>query len=206
MIEVNLFAIPAGESRIKVGRCVARNRFDKEAMGVTIEQFVKGFLKDNLDKFEAGIGNPELTEMINSTGVFGRHDLVSVNYYLSQAGYIVKIFNVTEDEDDPVTVPSGIIEWNSIDHNFLQYDYPTATKVIPGDGMDIPATLRNIVEASDLFNTDKFAGLKNPLLDILNNVDKVKAVTGNVNSTLITRLYDLLDELGIEIFCATPED
>ena len=151
MIEVNLFAIPAGESRIKVGRCVVRNRFDKESMGITIEQFVKGFLKDNLDKFEAGIGNPELTEMINSTQVLGRHDLVSINYYLSQIGYIVKIFNVADDEDDPVTVPTGVIEWNSIDHNFLQYDYPTATKVIPGEGMDIPAVLRSIVEASDLF-------------------------------------------------------
>jgi hypothetical protein len=114
--------------------------------------------------------------------------------------------NVTDDEEDPVTVPSGIIEWNSIDHNFLQYDYPTATKIIPGEGMDIPAVLRRIVETCGPFNIDKFAGLKNPLLEMLNNLDRVKSVTGNVNSSITTRLYDLLDQLGIEVFCATPED
>ena len=206
MIEVNLFSIPVGEAGIKVGKCIVRNRFDKESMGITVEQFVKGFLKDNLDKFEAGIGSPELTEMINSTQTLSRKDLASINYYLSQIGYTVKIFNVTDDEEDPVTVPSGIIEWNSIDHNFLQYDYPTATKIIPGEGMDIPAVLRRIVETCGLFNIDKFAGLKNPLLEMLNNLDRVKSVTGNVNSSITTRLYDLLDQLGIEVFCATPED
>lgn len=206
MIEVNLFSIPVGEAGIKVGKCIVRNRFDKESMGITVEQFVKGFLKDNLDKFEAGIGSPELTEMINSTQTLSRKDLASINYYLSQIGYTVKIFNVTDDEEDPVTVPSGIIEWNSIDHNFLQYDYPTATKIIPGEGMDIPAVLRRIVETCGLFNIDKFAGLKNPLLEMLNNLDRIKSVTGNVNSSITTRLYDLLDQLGIEVFCATPED
>ena len=206
MIEVNLFSIPAGESRIKVGKCVVRNRFDKDSMGITIEQFVKGFLKDNLDKFEAGIGSPELTEMINSEQTLSRKDLASVNYYLSQIGYTVKIFNVADDEEDPVTVPSGIIEWNSIDRNFLQYDYPTATKNIPGEGMDIPAVLRQIVETSGLFNLDKFAGLKNPLLELLNNLDRVKEVTGDVSSSITTRIYDLLDELGVDVFCATPED
>ena len=175
-------------------------------MGITIEQFVKGFLKDNLDKFEAGIGSPELTEMINSEQTLSRKDLACVNYYLSQIGYTVKIFNVADDEEDPVTVPSGIIEWNSIDRNFLQYDYPTATKIIPGEGMDIPAVLRQIVETSGLFNLDKFAGLKNPLLELLNNLDRVKEVTGDVSSSITTRIYDLLDELGIDVFCATPED
>ena len=165
-----------------------------------------GQMKDNLDKFEAGIGSPELTEMINSEQILSRKDLACVNYYLSQIGYTVKIFNVADDEEDPVTVPSGIIEWNSIDRNFLQYDYPTATKIIPGEGMDIPAVLRQIVETSGLFNLDKFAGLKNPLLELLNNLDRVKEVTGDVSSSITTRIYDLVDELGIDVFCATPED
>ena len=56
MIEVNLYSIPVDDFNSRVGRCVARNRFDKETMGVTIEEFVKGFLRDNLDKIESKLG------------------------------------------------------------------------------------------------------------------------------------------------------
>ena len=47
MIEVNLYSIPAQEMNSMVGRCVARSRFDKEGMGVSVMEFVKGFLKNN---------------------------------------------------------------------------------------------------------------------------------------------------------------
>ena len=206
MIEVNLVAIPSDDPRSRVGKCVARNRFDKEAMGVTVENFVKGFLKDNLDKFEAGIGTPELTEIINSAQNLTRHDLASINYYLGTAGFKVVIFNVADDEDNAVTVPSGIVEWNVIDSNFVQYDYPTAVKIIPGQGMEIPSVLKQVVENSNLFAEGKFSGLKNPFTDLIKNLEKVKEVMGSVSAALTTKIYDLLDEMGIEVFCMTSED
>jgi hypothetical protein len=60
MIEVNLYAITPNDFNSRVGRCVARNRFDQEAMGIGVIEFAKGFLKENLDKFEGGIGNNDL--------------------------------------------------------------------------------------------------------------------------------------------------
>ena len=207
MIELNLFKIPAGEWTSKVGVCVARNRFDKDAMGVTIEEFARGFLKDNMDKFEAGIGSAELTETINSTGFISRKDLACINYYLSQVGYILKIFNVTDDETNATGVPSGeVVEWNVIDHNFIQYDYPTAIKIIPGEGLDIPSILKQVIDQSELFDSDKFAGLKNPFTELMNALNSIKAATGDINSGITTRIYALLDELGIELMCIRGEN
>lgn len=208
MIEVNLYSIQPGDNHAMVGKCVARNRFDKEAMGVSIEEFVKGFLKNNLEKFEAGIGNSDLVELINSTDVtFSRRDLACINYYLINAGYMLQVQNVTDDEENAVGVPNGdVIEWNIIDNNFIQFDYPTATKIIPGDGLEIPAILRQIVERSGLFNPDKFSGLKNPFTELLINLDKVKTATGSINSSIVTKIYEYLDTLGYKVFCATSED
>jgi hypothetical protein len=207
MIEINLLQIPAGEWTSTVGKCIARNRFDKDAMGVTIEEFARGFLKDNLEKFESGIGSSELVETINSTGFFSRKDLACINYYLSKVGYRVKIFNVTDDEVDATGVPSGeIVEWNVIDHNFLQYDYPTAIKIIPGEGLDIPGILHQVVDQTGVFDPDKFAGLKNPFTELLNALDSIKSTTGAVNSGITTRIYGLLDEVGIELLCLRSED
>lgn len=206
MIEVNLYSIPAGDVNSRVGKCVARNRFDKDSMGVSIEEFVKGFLKDNLEKFEVGVGNSDLTEMINSTTTMTRKDLACVNYYLMEAGYKVQIQNVADDEENATDVPAGVVEWNIVDHNFVQFDYPTTTKIIPGEGMEVPAVLHQIVDQSGLFNLDKFAGLKNPFTELLTNVDRIKNLTGSVSSALVSRIYDYLDQLGIEVFCAVSED
>lgn len=206
MIEVNLYSIPAGESSANVGKCIARSRFDKETMGVGVEEFVKGFLKENAEKFEAGLGNG-ITEMINSSTNLTRKDISCINHYLIQSGYIVKVYNVTDDEENPNGIPAGgVSEWNIIDHNFIQYDYPTATKIIPGADSDVPSILRKVVDQSGLFNTDKFAGLKNPFTEILNNIDRIKKVSGTVHAGLVSKVYQYLDELGFEIFCATSED
>ena len=207
MIEVNLYSIPKGDNSARVGKCLARNRFDREAMGVSVPEFVKGFLKDNLDKFEIGIANPELNSLINSDGVLSRKDLACINYYLVQSGFMFQVQNVADDEDNATGVPSGdVIEWNVIDKNFLQNDYPTAIKILPSVEEDIPSILKKVVEQTNLFNADKFTGVKNPFTDLFTNIDRIKTVTGSINSSLVSRVYEYLDQMGIEIFCATSEE
>lgn len=207
MIEVNLYSIPAGDNTARVGKCLARNRFDREAMGVSVPEFVKGFLRENLDKFETGVANPELNSLINSDGILSRKDLACINYYLVQSGFMFQVINVADDEENPNGVPNGdVIEWNVIDNNFIQNDYPTATKIIPSVDQDIPTTLKQIVNESGLFDNDKFAGLKNPFSNLFTNIERIKNVSGSINATLVSRVYEALDQVGFSIFCATSED
>jgi hypothetical protein len=93
-----------------------------------------------------------------------------------------------------------------IDHNFLQYDYPTAIKILPSEGLDIPAILHQVVDQTGVFDNDKFAGLKNPFTELLNALDSIKSTTGAVNSGITTRIYAILDEVGIELSCLRSED
>ena len=205
MIEVNLYSIPVDDFNSRVGRCVARNRFDKETMGVTIEEFVKGFLRDNLDKIESKLGMGDLSEIINGEGMLTRRDLSCLNYYLNKVGLKFQIQNVTDDEENPTGIPDGAIEWNIINKNFIQYDYPTAIKILPGLEKDIPVVLREIVENSGAFK-DKFEHMKNPFTELLDNLDRIKSVSGAVNSAIVGKIYECLDQIGIEVFCATSED
>lgn len=206
MIEVNLYSVPAQDMDSMVGRCIARARFDKEGMGVSIMEFVKGFLKENLSRFESTVGNKDLSSLINSDTLLSTRDLACINYCLAQSGFVVQIQNVADDEENATGVPSGeVIEWNVIDRNFIQYDYPTATKIIPGD-KSIPEILRMIVNQSGLFDSDKFAGIKNPFTELLNNLDRIKNISGAVNPSITSQIYNLLDKMGIKVFCATSED
>ena len=205
MIEVSMYSIPADDFNSRVGRCIARNRFDRETIGTSIEDFCKGFLKDNLDRIEAKVGYGNISDIVNSSDALTRKDLSCINYYLNREGLKIQIQNVADDEENATTVPSGIVEWNIINRNFIQNDYPTTTKIIPSPDQDIIDVLNQVIENSDLFN-EKFAGMPNPFKELLDNLKRVKDISGSINSTLVSRVYELLDQLGFDVFCATSED
>lgn len=206
MIEVSLYSVQGTDPSVMVGRCVARSRFDQETMGINAMQFVKGFLRNNLDTLDGALSSSELSSFLNSDTTMTTKDFASICYFLSQAGYKVTIWNVTDDEDNAQGVPDGdVIEWNVIDYNFIQNDYPTVTKVLPSENETIGNTVTKIVEQCGLFDEDKFAGIRNPFKSLLLNLKETAEVTGSVQGSTITQIYALLKQMGIEIFCALSE-
>lgn len=206
MIEVNLFSIPTADYEASVGKCVSRARFDKEAMSTSILEFVKGFLRDNLDNLESAISNSDLVSLINSDTAINTVDLASIKYLLGQLGYKLTIWNVADDEENANTVASGTLEYNVINSNFMQSDYPTVTKLIPADNQNLAEIIGTIVEQSGLFDEAKFSGVKNPFTILVNNLKDENGKLGKVNYSIITKIYSLLDQMGFTVFCATPEE
>ena len=205
MIEVNLFSVPAADYDVTVGKCVSRARFDKESMGVSVLEFVKGFLRDNLDNLESAMSNSDLVDFINSDQAMTSADFASLQYLLGQIGYKVTIWNVADDEENANFVGAGTLEYNVINHNFLQSDYPTVTKLIPTEDQNVAEVVGMIVDQSGLFDESKFAGVKNPFTILINNLKDEDGKLGKINSSIITKVYTLLDQMGINIFCATND-
>lgn len=205
MIEVNFLSVPVEEPNSMVGNCVARSRFDKEKMGVGVNEFVKGFLANNLEKFEIKVGNPDVTNLINGEGILTRRDLACINYCLQKSGLRFEVFNVADDEDNSVGVPSGIVEWNVIDRNFIQDDYPTSTKFLPSESDTIIDTLKNIVNTIGVFG-NKFVGIKNPFTELFRTLDTVKKTTGMISPGLTAKVYETLDQLGFRVLCLSSEE
>lgn len=205
MIEVNLFSVPAADVDAKFGSCVARARVDIEALGSGVFDFVKGFIRDNLDNLEGSIGNSDLVQLINSDDLLTTVDFASLRYLLKKVGYLVEVWNVAEDEENSQGVGEGTIEYNVVNYNFLQHDFPTTTKLIPEEGKNLANILKEVVDQSGLFNSEKFGGVKNPFTGLLNSLEQEKENLGNINATISTQIIHILDQLGFEIFCATPE-
>lgn len=206
MIEVNLFSVSSADPNSMVGRCVSRSRFNTESVGVSIMEFVKGFLKENLDQLESSINNPDMVSFINSDSNMSTVDFQSLNYWLGQIGYRVTIWNVADDEENAVSVPQGVIEYNIINKNFIQDDYPTATKLTPSDSESLVDILKTVVEQTGLFNTSKLRGVKNPFTLLINNLIHEKEVSGNINYSIVSKIYQMLDQTGFNIYCATSEN
>lgn len=205
MIEVSLYSIPAKDINATVGTCVDRARFDHDQFGGGTLKFVKSFLKTNITAFETEVNNPALISMINDDDTWTAKDLASINFWLIKSGFIVKIQNVTDDEENPTGPTGGLVEWNIIDYNFMQFGYPTATKIIPAAGSDVASNLRRVVEATGTFAADRFIDVKNPFTELLENLDKVKDLTGAISSSISTRIYEYLEQVGIKVFITTAE-
>lgn len=201
MIEVNLFEIPAGSSAL-MGKCIDRTRFNKETLGTSVMEFVKGFLKTNVQNFESALGNPDLISFINGDDPMTTSDFSAINYWLKRSGFYCTIWNVTDDEENALGVTGETSEWNIIDNNFLQNDYPTVVKNIPEMGTEIITVLKKVIEGAGLF---KIPGVKNPLEETMEKIDRIKEVTGRVDPALIGKIYEDLGELGISIFLAVSE-
>lgn len=206
MIEVSLYSIPENSDvNVSMGRCVDRTRFDKVAMNTSVMEFVKGFLKTNMQTLEPVIKNPGIVSFINDDQVMTTKDFASINYWLAKVGYIVKIQNVTDDEENPTGPSSETAEWNIIDTNFVQDDYPTAIKVIPTEGMDVVSVLKQASEQIGVFDDSKISGIKNPLKETVEQLEKAKVQMGKIEPGLAGRIYDILEQVGIKIFLAVGE-
>lgn len=206
MIEVNLFSVSAADPKAKFGRCVSRSRFNQELLGVGVMGFVKTFMAENLDVLQKALISKELIDLINSDKNLTTKDFMSVQYYLGQIGYHITIWNVADDEENATGVPDGdILEYNIIDNTFIQNDYPTVTKYMPAPGSSLVDVLETIIPQTGLFEKDRFAGLKNPFTDLLNALKSEQKTSGNINANIVSRIYQVLDQTGFEIFCGASE-
>lgn len=203
MIEVSLYAVAENSDvNVSLGKCIDRTRFEKESMNTSVMEFVKGFLRTNLKDIEPALKNSSVAEYINSDSVMTTKDFASINYWLAKVGFLVKIWNVTDDEENPTGVTGETAEWNVVDNNFLQYDYPTAIKVVPGSSMDVVSVLEEVTKQTEIF---KVPGIKNPLDELMAALKTAKDQMGKIEPGIAGRIYDILGQVGIEIFLATGE-
>jgi hypothetical protein len=205
MIEVSLYAIEPEDHYAKTGRCVARNRFDKEAMGTSVEEFVRGFLKDNFERFSSD--GREINTILEENKFLSRMDLTCINHLLENIGYTFIITTVADDEENPTGVPTGdVVEWNIINLNHLQDDYPVATKIVPDLPQDFIKIFEQIIDGGGFYNEDKFSGVKNPFTPVMNILKETKEKTGDVSASMTAKIHRLLEEHNIRIFVASSED
>lgn len=203
MVEVTLVSVANKFSTF--GRFVARKRANLEQLGISTNEFIKGFLKDNMGDLETVLNNADITEFIKSDSFMNNKDFQSINYMLGEVGYRVLVNFVADDEVNALAVPSGVTEYNVIDESFIQSDLPTVTKINRAPGDSIASVLASIVSQSGLFNQNTIPGIKNPLSILINNLKSEEAERGSISTTISGQLYLDLEYMGIKVFTILGE-
>ena len=202
MIEVTLVSAEEGS---RVGRFVSRRRANLEQLGVNKNQFIQGFLRDNMGDLETILHNPDLVDLINSSTLLNNKDIASIKYILSTVGYQMTVTFVADDEANPVDIPIGETEYNVVDNTWIVDDLPVASKFSVAVGSSFTSVLNSIVESHGFFDKDKFAGVSNPLVSLLNQAKDDEKVAGTPSPALINRIYEILNQLGVTIYAIRGE-
>lgn len=202
MIEVTLISATEGS---RVGRFVSRKRASLEQLGVNKNQFIQGFLRDNMDTLETVFHNPDLVNLINSDTLLNNKDIASIKYTLSTVGYQMLVTFTADDEVNSVTIPTGEVEYNIVDWTFLQNDLPVSTKESSALGGSVVPVLTKAVESLGLYSEDKFKGVNNPLSGLLRQIADDENTTGAPGAILVNRIYTILEQMGIHIYAIIGE-
>lgn len=202
MIEVTLISSTEGS---RVGRFVSRRRANLEQLGVNKNQFIQGFLRDNMDTIETAIHNPDLVNLINSDTLLNNKDIASICYTLSTVGYQILVTFIADDEINSISIPAGEIEYDIIDSTFIQEDLPVATKESSAVGGSVVPVLNRAVTSIGFFNEEKFKGVNNPLTGLLNQMADDEKNAGAPGPIVVNRLYTILEQLGIKIYAIIGE-
>lgn len=202
MIEVTLISATEGS---RVGRFVSRKRASLEQLGVNKNQFIQGFLRDNMDTLETVLHNPDLVNLINSDTLLNNKDIASIKYTLSTVGYQMLVTFTADDEVNSVTIPTGEVEYNIVDWTFLQNDLPVSTKESSALGGSVVPVLTRAVESLGLYSEDKFKGVNNPLSGLLRQIADDENTTGAPGAILVNRIYTILEQMRIQIYAIIGE-
>lgn len=202
MIEVTLISSTEGS---RVGRFVSRRRASLEQLGVNKNQFIQGFLRDNMDTIETAIHNPDLVNLINSDTLLNNKDIASIKYTLSTVGYQILVTFAADDEVNNVSIPTSEVEYNIVDTTFIQDDMPVVTKETAPLGSSIVPVLNKIVDSLGFYSDDKFKGINNPLVGLLNQAKDDEKTMGTPSAAVVNRVYTILEQLGINIYAIIGE-
>jgi hypothetical protein len=82
---------------------------------------------------------------------------------------------------------------------------PVSTKETASLGSSIVPTIKSAINNLGFYSEDKFKGVNNPLLGLIKQAEDDEKTTGAPSSTIINRIYMILEQLGIQIYAIIGE-
>lgn len=198
MVEVTLVSTTGRDSNI--GTFVARKRANLDLLKINKNEFIHGFLRSMSSELSLGVSSSELMNLINSDTILNNKDIETINYMLADAGYKFLVYFVSDDESNSDQVAQGTYEFNIIDKSFIQDDLPTVTKINQDGSNSIADVLNIVLKNCGLFDPDKFAGIANPFTKYIESINQLRKITGQVPESLVSQLWTMLGQMGIEFF------
>jgi len=199
-LESNLIKVNGGMYSLG-GNIIARSRVNvTEATDVTA--IILDFLQKNLEFLTPNIKNEAFIRQLESRTTLSIEEIAELNYVLADNGYLMTNFCVADLEINSNEVPDNTMEYNIVDNTRINFQFiPFATKIAMDlDKMSVYQLYSKINELYNLFSSDLFADVPNPIKNDLISIDWQERPTGSVNTALTDHINNTLRFIGKEIY------
>jgi hypothetical protein len=184
----------------KMAKFLARSRYDvtDDASALTA---IGKFIADNISTFQAALTDQRLLSQLQNLSGLTINQLQCLKYILASKGIDIWFYYVTDGAVNEADIDAGMFEYNVLDFCTINGSFiPFCTKFIQSSTDNSMVKLyTDIVDGYGLFEGSLFAGMVNPIKNMIDAMKTDEQALGVVSSMKTTYVNSILEYLRKDV-------
>lgn len=163
------------------------------------------FIGENINVFDSVFSDKGFVDRLESLDILTNEHLFGLKFIMAQSGIDLIFYTVSDDEDNPVDIPEGMIEYISI-NNIHSTSLITkfATKFVMSESnLKVSEVYKTMNEIYDNFGGELLSDLMNPIQSQIQFLERDENYIGVTPTSITNYLNSVFNYLGKDLIVIT---
>lgn len=188
----------------KVFTLLSRTRV-KASNDSEVMSSILAFIGENINVFDSVFSNKGFVDRLESLDTLTNEHLFGLKFIMAQSGIDLIFYTVSDDEDNPVDIPEGVLEYISInDIHSTSLITKFATKFVMSEsGLKVSEVYKTMNEVYDNFGGELLSDLMNPIQSQIQFLERDENYIGVTPTSITNYLNSVFNYLGKDLIVIT---
>ncbi len=163
------------------------------------------FIGENINVFDSVFSDKGFVDRLETLDTLTNEHLFGLKFIMAQSGIDLIFYTVSDDEDNPVDIPEGMIEYISI-NNIHSTSLITkfATKFVMSESnLKVSEVYKTMNEIYDNFGGELLSDLMNPIQSQIQFLERDENYIGVTPTSITNYLNSVFNYLGKDLIVIT---
>jgi hypothetical protein len=163
------------------------------------------FIGENINVFDSVFSDKGFVDRLENLDTLTNEHLFGLKFIMAQSGIDLIFYTVSDDEDNPVDIPEGMIEYISI-NNIHSTSLITkfATKFVMSESnLKVSEVYKTMNEIYDNFGGELLSDLMNPIQSQIQFLERDENYIGVTPTSITNYLNSVFNYLGKDLIVIT---
>lgn len=188
----------------KVFTLLSRTRV-KASNDSEVMSSILAFIGENINVFDSVFSDKGLVDRLENLDTLTNEHLFGLKFIMAQSGIDLIFYTVSDDEDNPVDIPEGVLEYISInDIHSTSLITKFATKFVMSEsGLKVSEVYKTMNEVYDNFGGELLSDLMNPIQSQIQFLERDENYIGVTPTSITNYLNSVFNYLGKDLIVIT---
>jgi hypothetical protein len=166
---------------------------------------ILSFIGENINVFDSVFSDKGFVDRLENLDTLTNEHLFGLKFIMAQSGIDLIFYTVSDDEDNPVDIPEGMIEYISI-NNIHSTSLITkfATKFVMSESnLKVSEVYKTMNEIYDNFGGELLSDLMNPIQSQIQFLERDENYIGVTPTSITNYLNSVFNYLGKDLIVIT---